>query len=270
MVNNYQIFADSYHKLLELVEQVDQEVVSGYQKIVSKLPSKVFELTSENKIFSHKENSYKVTLDRYDDMIEFEYVVNGKDKPFVVTIYAYPFYEDELLEEYHEENEEDFETENIPTGDLDLDDNENEMMIFSLTVSNTLTAPQTKLNVEIIDGKWQLKGVQGDDLEIDYAVFVKRRDDEYFLISKKSVNECEMYRKEVPITYEELLEYTISDVKNAYADDEDEDEFDYDGFNYAEYANDLPYEGYKSESEEDYEESEDCDDCDDEKTTNLD
>ena len=42
---------------------------------------------------------------------------------------------------------------------------------------------------EMKDGKYQLKSVEGRDLEIDYGVFLERREDEYFLISKKSINE---------------------------------------------------------------------------------
>ena len=37
MDNKYQIFADTYHNLLELVEKVDDEVCLYYKKVVEKL-----------------------------------------------------------------------------------------------------------------------------------------------------------------------------------------------------------------------------------------
>lgn len=236
MDNKYQIFADSYHKLFELVEQIDEEVIANYKKVVDKLPQKVFELMDEHKEFDYKGKNYTTSLVKYDDMIEFEHIVEGKDRPFVVTMYSYPFYADELLE--------DFEDSEIELDPDIAEDEDGSMLIFSFTMSNTLKSPETKLYIEMVDGQYKCSRIEGGDLEIDYAVFIEKRDEEFFLTCKKSINELEIYKHEMPITYEELLDYALIEGSNEY---EEEEAIDVEGIIFDEYMDDIETDEYEDD-----------------------
>lgn len=240
MDNKYQIFSDSYHKLFGLVEQIDEEVVEHYKKVVEKLPTRVIELMDEYKEFEHKGKNYKTTLTKYSDMIEFEHIVEGKDRPFVVTMYSYPFYADELLEDFED-------------GEIVLDpdvaeDEDGSMLIFSLTMSNTLKAPETKFYIDVVDGQYKGTRVEGGDIEIDYAVYIEKRDEEFYLTSTKSINELEIYKNEMLITYDELLEYALDEYVDEYEEEEDLDSegIVFDGFiddiDFEDLEDDYPYE----------------------------
>lgn len=85
MDDKFQIFSEQYHKLLELVEDVDEDLAKQYEKLVSMLPKKVVCLMGEYKEFNHEEGNYKASLNRFHNMVEFEYILEGKNKPFVAT-----------------------------------------------------------------------------------------------------------------------------------------------------------------------------------------
>lgn len=127
----------------------------------------------------------------------------------------YPFYDDELLEDFEEDEEMEIDPEIA-------EDEDGNLLIFSLTFSNTLLQPDFRFNFAEKNGKYVYVGSKSDDIEIDFEVFVEKRDGEYYLTCKKSFNEIEVYKKEVEISYEELLEYAIVEEIEEYDDEENE------------------------------------------------
>lgn len=217
MLDRYKVFSEQHNKLLDLVEMVDQDLANKYQKFISSMPDDVYDLLDTKKKFAYKGDNCKVVLDRFDNMLEFEHV--REDKYLCTSLNLYTFYEDDLLDE----------VEYSIDIDPDIAEDQDDMLfLFSMTITNTTEEPEFKLTFEEVDGKYVYTGekLNAQKLEIDYEVFIEKRDDEFYLICNKTLNGLHVYSKELPISYEALLEYAMDEEIEDYPD-EDEDNIDY-------------------------------------------
>ena len=204
MEQKYRVFAEDYNKMLDLVEKVDAEVVEKYKKIISKMPTSVIEMLPYKKEFCFEGEDLRIDKDCYDEMIEFQYTTYRKY--FNASMNIYPYYEDELLEDDEDEEYEEIEI------DPEIEDEEDgNIFIFSLTMTNTQGEAKIKFNFEEDNGKYKYVGAEQNGIELDYSVFVERREDEFFLVSKHLLNGVEIKKIEKSISYEELSEYACEE-----------------------------------------------------------
>lgn len=238
MDEKYRVFPEKYNKMLDLIEIVDEDLVIKYKKFISKLPVQVIEKMMFEKEFCFQAEDLRIEQDSYGEMMEFQCTTYRKF--FNISLNIYPYYEDELLEEYDDEFE---------ILDPEIAEDENEyIFIFSLTLTDCKDEPKVKINFEEVDGKYEYKETKIEGKEVEYSVFVERReDDEFFLISKCKFNGIEIKKKEKPISYDELVKY-------ANYDEEDEINAEFDGLE----------EEYKFYSEEEIDETDYCEEAENE------
>ena len=222
MEDKFMVFAEQYNKMLELVEKVDPYLANQYKKVITKMPVKVLERLPLNKEFSLEGEDFRVDYDRYDEMIEFQYTTYRKY--FNASMNIYPYYDDELLEE-----EQDEEVEELYVDPEIAEDEDGDIFIFSLTMSNTQDEAKIKFNFENVNGEYKFIGAEKNGIELDCSVFIERRDEEFFLVSKHVLNGVEIKKIEKQISYEELLEYAC------YEEDVEEIEDNFDNVDYEEY-----------------------------------
>lgn len=203
MEQKYRVFAEDYNKMLDLVEMVDIELADKYKKVISKIPVKVLEMLPHKKEFCYQAEDLRIDKDCYDEMIEFQYTTYRKY--FNASMNIYPFYEDELLEDEDEEEKEVYIDPEI------AEDEDGDIFIFSLTMTNTQGEAKIKFNFQENNGEYKYIGAEQNGVELDYSVFVERRDEDYFLVSKHTLNGIEVKKIEKPISYEELAEYACEE-----------------------------------------------------------
>lgn len=214
MEQKYRVFAEGYNKMLDLVEMVDSELLEKYKKVISKMPASVIEMLPYKKEFCYQGEDLRIDKDCYDEMIEFQYTTYRKY--FNASINIYPYYEDELLEDDEDEDNEEIEI------DPEIEEEEDgDIFIFSLTMTNTQGEAKIKFNFEEENGQYKYVGAEQNGIELDCSVFVERRNDDYFLVSKHLLNGVEVKKIEKPISYEELVEYACEEKE--IKDDEFED-----------------------------------------------
>ncbi len=230
-MDNYKVFADKYNKMFDLVEKVDPSLAKKYEKVMSKIVAKMsknmLEKLENNKEFSCDGADFRIDFDKYDEMIEFQYTTYIKYLNVAMNIY--PFYEDELLEE--DELDEDVEV------SFELEDEEDgNLFIFSLSITNTEDDAKIKINFEENNGKYKYINTETAGLELDYSVFIEKLENEDFkLVSVYKLNGVEAYRKEVPISYEELCQYAVDENDllfdmNNKEDEQNEEEENFEDF----------------------------------------
>lgn len=212
MEAKYKFFEEKYNKILDLIEYADGRLADKYVDTISNLPSSVVRQLENGGKFKGFDKVFDSRLEFDGEMLEFDYT--QYDKYLDVAIRMYPLFEEEFSDEFDEledELEEEFE--------MDFSDM-NQWFIFSLTKSNVKGVAKLKINYEMKDGKPEYVGTDINGVEIDYQVFLEKRDEDFFVMITKYLNGMEIYKKEVPIKYEELLEYTAT-----WGDiDEDEEE----------------------------------------------
>ena len=142
-------------------------------------------------------------------MLEFDYT--QYNKYLDVAIRMYPIYEEEFIDELDEELEEELD---IDFGDM------NQWFMFSLLISNAKGVAKLKVNYEEKDGKLIYKNAEINGVEIDYEVFLEKRNDDYFIMTTKYLNGHEIYKKEIPIELEDLRSYAVT--WDEIGDNEDE------------------------------------------------
>jgi len=203
MEQKYKIFSEKYNRMLDLVEMVDTNLTNKYKKVVSKLPVNIINQLSEDKDFTCDGTDYRIDYDKYDEMIEFQYTTYRKY--FNVSMNIYPFYSDDLLEEKEDDKE-------VYVSPEIEDDEDGNLFIFSLTMTNAEDEAKIKINFEEKDGEYKYINTETNGMEMDYSVFIEKLENEEFqLISKYSFNGVEVYKKVIPISYEELLEYSMTE-----------------------------------------------------------
>ena len=180
---------------------MDENLAKQYKKVITNLPDVIKNKLEMNKEFSCEGSDFKSALDKYSDMIAFEYV--RYNNYLCTTINIYPYYEDTLLDEVDDEGEEIYINPEIE------DDEDGEIFIFSLNFANTDNEPMATPNFEEINGKYHFTGMSGKGVEIQYEVVIEKKDEELALVSRKTLNELPVYEKRIPMTYEELVEYAI-------------------------------------------------------------
>lgn len=216
MEQKFRVFTEDYNKMLDLVEMVDAEVANKYKKVISKIPENVLEMLPHKKEFCFQAEDLRIDKDCYDEMIEFQYTTYRKY--FNASLNIYPYYEDELLEDDNEEIYVDQEFEEDEDGDI---------FIFSLTMTNTQGEAKIKFNFEESDGEYNFVGAEQNGIELDYSVFVERREEDFYLVSRHKLNGIEIKKFEKPISYQELVEY-------ACEEKELDDECDFEGCDFEE------------------------------------
>jgi len=220
MEEKFRVFPENYNKMLDLVEKIDPDLVKKYEKIMTKMPNFVLNHIKENRDFSCDGTDFRVDLDKYDEMIEFQYT--RYKKYFNASMNIYPYYEDELLEDDEDETDEEVEV------DPELvDERDGDIFIFSLTMTNTEDEAKIRIDVEEKDGNYQFKGVGIKGVEIDHEVFVEKREDGLYLTSRQTLNGVQVYKKEMPMDFEELAEYACEESEEEEVDDYEEDFEDY-------------------------------------------
>ena len=217
MKDEYKVFSEKYNKMLDLVEKVDPQLAAKYERFISKMPTTVVKKLKTKEKFVCDGEDYRVDFDSYGDMIEFQYTKYRKF--FNTSMNIYPFYEDELLEE----DEEDDETEISPEI---AEDEDGDLFIFSLTMTNCEEDATIKVNYELVDGKYIYKGTKLNGVELDYSVFIEKREEDFFLVRVEKLNGFDASKIEVPISYEELLEYAILEDEEEFQEDEEMDDFE--------------------------------------------
>ena len=99
---------------------------------------------------------------------------------------------------------------------------------FSLTMTNVEDEAKIKINFAEQNGEYKYINTETKGIELDYSVFVERREnDEFFLVSKQNLNGVDFGKIEMPISYEKLLEYASEDeIVEGY--DANQEPFDFD------------------------------------------
>ncbi len=203
MEDKYKVFSEQYNNLLDLVEKVDEGVANQYKKFIDSLPNVILEKLATQKEFLCDGKDFRGILEVYEDELCFEYVKYGKY--LSQTVNLKPFYEDELIDEDKSEEEK-----------------ENELFIFSFTSINTEDEPNMKINYIEKDGKYNYVGSKMDGIELDTEIFIEKRDGELFLTSRKTFNDMEIFKKEVQVTYQELLDCVAYEEEGEYCDENEQ------------------------------------------------
>lgn len=204
MKEKYKLFSEQYNGLLDLVEKVDEDLARTYERVVENLPDAVKSKLIEKREFICDGKYYRSILDRYDDQLCFEYT--RYDKYLCTSISLQPFYEEEIS---------DFEQ-----GDQLMDIDKDGLFLFSLSFINTEDEPTIKLNYEEIDNKPVFIGAKLNGIEINTEVFLKRKDDTFFLVSRQTFNDegLIVYEKQEPVAYSELMSCIVDEDLDSYTD----------------------------------------------------
>ena len=203
MEDKYKIFPEAHSKMLELVEKVDGRLAEKYQKVVEILPKGVIKKLKTKKEFSCEAETTRTDYDGYSTMIELQHICYGK-KYLAYSINLYAFYEDEL------------------------EDNCQDICVFSLNIRNTDQSASIRFNVEEVNGNYKLIGTQLKGLEIDYKVNIESKSGKFYLVMIKSLNNVDIDRKEQEISYDELKTFAL---KEKSFDEDYEDTFKFMEFN---------------------------------------
>lgn len=193
MENEYKVFPEKFNRVLDLVELVDEGLAENYKKSIKSLPDCVHESLATCGEFALFGKDFDSDLTIDGDILELEHF--QFNKYLQKSIKIYPFYEDEL--------DEDFE----------------QLFLFSLTLSNIKTTPKLKINYTIEDGNLKYVNTEMNGIEIFYSVMLDKREDDYCLTCKKELNGHELYVKQKIMSYDELVDYAAED-DSFFEDDE--------------------------------------------------
>ena len=200
MENKYKLFGEKYNKVLDVIDFADEELAERYKKIIDNLPTVVKDKLSEEEDFNIDSKYFSASVEESDGcVLRFKYT--RFDKYIHTEIHLYPFYEDELYDSCE---------------DTGFDEN---LFVCSIRVTNTKQEPNIQFNYKEEDGKYIYTGCDITGFEIFCDLVLERRDNDYYLITKKELNGFVINEKEIPVTYEELLDY---------ANEAEYDESDYD------------------------------------------
>lgn len=199
MEDKYKVFSEQYNNILDLVEKVDESIANKYKKFIDGLPSIILEKLSTQKEFLCDGKDFRGILEVYEDELCFEFIKYGKF--LSQTVNLKPFYEDELNDSDKDEEQ------------------ENELFIFSFTSINTEDEPSMKINYVEKDGKYVFAGSKIDGVELETEIFIEKRDGEFFLTSRKTFNDLEFYKKEIPISYSDLISKVSYEDEDIYNDE---------------------------------------------------
>ena len=199
MEDKFKFFDDKYNKILELLEIADSKLAEKYVSTISSLPNAVIKKLESGTTFKGFATDFQSSLNFDDEMLEFDYT--QYNKYYDVAIRIYPLYEEEFADELDDE-ELDAELEDL----MDM----NQWFIFSLTKSNVKGVAKLNINYELKDNKLEYVSTDMNGVEIDYQVFVEKRDEQFYLMTTKYLNGNEIYKKEIPIEYEELKKYAAT------------------------------------------------------------
>ncbi len=199
MEEKFKFFADKYNKILDLIEIADVKLAKKYKEVLSIMPDAVINKLKNEDEFKGFAKDFQANLGFEDEMLEFDYT--QYNKYLDVAIRMYPLYEEEFSDEFDDEIEEEFD---IDFGDM------NQWFIFSLTYSNVKGVAKLRFDYELKDGKLEHVKTEMNGVEIDYQVFVEKRDDKFFIMTTKYLNGNEIYKKETPISYDDLLLYSAT------------------------------------------------------------
>ena len=210
MKDSEEIFSENYANLLDLVERVSPSFSNQIFNFVSSLPKSIKQHIQEEDYCTYDSENGTMHVSVYSDFMDVEYL---RYQPYLnVSMYAYPFYEEELND--YDENDECVE--------------DKLMLIWSLTHKNTQNDPGFQFYYKENDGKYDYLGVEVDDgTKMDETVFIEKKKDDYKLIYIKSVNSIQVEYKELPISFEELASYSCVDYEEIDCD-EMQEQIDYD------------------------------------------
>ncbi|MBR6779094.1 MAG: hypothetical protein IKM43_03000 [Clostridia bacterium] len=222
MEDKYKVFSEKFNKVLDLVEKVDSFIATKYKYAISKLPKSFVQKLNLDKDFSMDGKTSKYDI-AYDDLfVELQHIEykDFKDtliniKPIMMSDLECDFdiddYDEETREKILELNEE-----------LECDEDENMLFLFSLVESNSETDDaRIEFHFDEVGDDYIFKGFNENNKAQawEYEVFLDDRDDGYYLVSRIKFNTVLIRQQEVSIGYEELLDYVI----------EDDNEIDFDG-----------------------------------------
>ncbi len=217
MEEKYKFFEDKYNKILDLIAMADEKLANKYKSTISSLPDPVFKKLERGKNFKVFAQDFQSTLNFDGEMLEFDYT--QYNKYFDVAIKIYPLYEEEFSDEVEDDD--------IDEAMEELQDDlfkMNQWFIFSLTKSNVKGIAKLRIDYELEDNELKYVGTDINGVEIDYQVFVEKRDKDYYIMITKYLNGHELLKKEIPIEYEELIEYSA--VWDDINEDRVQNEFD--------------------------------------------
>ena len=197
MEDKGKFFEEKYNKILDLLEVSYNKLADKYVSTVLNLPKGVINKLESGKTFKAFAQDFQASLNFDGEMLEFDYT--QYNKYYDVAIRIYPLYEEEFADELDDE-ELDEELEAL----MDM----NQWFMFSLTKSNVKGIAKLKFEYELKDGKLECVNMDMNGVEIDYQVFLEKRDKQFFIMITKYLNGNEILKKEVPIDYDDLLEYS--------------------------------------------------------------
>jgi len=183
MDNKYKVFQKGFHKVLDLVETADDTAIQFYEKFIGQLPAEVLLGLVTCEDFVIDDEKYNADMVRLVNELSFQYVLNQKFSQTSLSVHR-------VLEE-------------------DLYKDVVNIKIFSYSYRNTKIKPEPfKVYFEERDGKYFYQGnnkKQNNDLDVKCEVYLLRDDNEFFLRSVRTINGWEIYDKQIPVTFDEII-----------------------------------------------------------------
>ena len=203
MKEENKVFTEKYNNLLDLVEMVDEDIIDKYEKFIEGLPNVVKNKLQQQKEFICDGKNFRTILDVYEDQLCFE--MTKYNKYLCTSICLQPFYEDEIGD--------------CQEGLEPMDIDEDGLFIFSLSFINTEEEPMMKLHYVQQGNDYNFVGAKANGVELCCEVFLRRKDGEFYLVSKMKFNELEVYTKKCKVNYSDLMDCITCEGYDSYSDD---------------------------------------------------
>ena len=215
----YDIMPERYKKTLLLIKKFDEKLYDKAKKRMFVLPPVVLDKIRMGKEFEYEADNSKTYFETFQNSLEFQHTIYGKYYNLNMTVNG--FTEREICDDCEDEEEmaiqeelDKLDWEEILSECPEFEDEElgeKSILLFSLTMSNAETIPETHFHYLEKDGESLLYNMTLYGVEFDFAVFLEKNDDEFILIKETRLNDNLISTKKEKITYEELLDYVVDE-----------------------------------------------------------
>lgn len=192
MREEYKVFDKGFNKVLDLVESYNSAFYKKYEAIIDTIDDVVLDAVVDCEDFATGNNNFDVDFMRLVNAVSLDYT--RKKNYLRSEIYVHRIFEEDLFK----------------TG--------LELKLFSIDQRNCEKKPKNlEFYYEVNGDKLNFVGTNDkkDNIDIDmhYQIDLVSENEEFYLICTKELRGIPVYRKEIPVSFDELYQFVENEDK---------------------------------------------------------